>query len=306
MAVNEQPTIRLLFWGMRGEFTKCVLQQLLAAGFPIAALVVPAPTVNDNMAPIVPLIPDPPPSPLPLHQPYLQRNSIHIAWQAHIPVFELRHLSSSAVVEHLAPLDADAAVVACFPWRIPKQILSFPRHGFFNLHPSLLPQLRGPFPLFWAFRLGLQQTGVTVHKMDADLDTGAIALQQTVSLSEGISGPDADRLLAHKGAGLLVDTLRGLANGTLQLSPQPGGGSHYPRPLRKDFLVPTDWSARRAFNFMRGTAEWNTPFHIKGPGLDIAVRQALSFAASAQQAKALIEDGRDRWIQFSPGVLHAR
>jgi hypothetical protein len=71
-------------------------------------------------------------------------------------------------------------------------------------------------------------------------------------------------------------------------------------------LVPTTWSARRAFNFMRGTAEWNTPFRIKGPDLDISVRQALSFTTDTRQEKALLQDGRDRWIQFSPGVLHAR
>jgi methionyl-tRNA formyltransferase len=291
---------------MRGEFSTIVLQQLLAASFPIAAVIVPAPIINNNMAPITLLIPDPPVSPLPLRQPHLQHNSIHLAWQEHIPVFEMRNLSSPAVVEHLAPFEADAAVVACFPWRVPSPLLSLPHHGFFNLHPSLLPQLRGPFPLFWAFRLGKQQTGVTIHKMDTDLDTGAIALQQEIILPEGISGPDADRLLAEKGADLIVDALRRLASGTLQLTPQPEGGNHYPRPTLEDFLVPTTWSARRAFNFMRGTAEWNTPFRIKGPDLDISVRQALSFTTDTRQEKALLQDGRDRWIQFSPGVLHAR
>jgi methionyl-tRNA formyltransferase len=113
-------------------------------------------------------------------------------------------------------------------------------------------------------------------------------------------------LLAAHGAALLVKALQLLAAGELQLTPQPEGGSRYSKPAARDFLIPTSWTARRAFNFIRGTAEWNTPYHIKGTGVDLAVREAITFAADARQEEVVLRSGRDCWIQFSPGVLHAR
>jgi methionyl-tRNA formyltransferase len=203
-------------------------------------------------------------------------------------------------------LQADLAIVACFPRLIPEHILAVPPHGFLNLHPSLLPELRGPFPLFWTFRLGQQHTGVTVHHMDAGLDSGDIALQQELFLPDGISGPQADALLAAHGGSLLLDACRRLAAGTLPRIPQHSGGSTYSRPTAEDFQIPTSWSARRAYNFICGTAEWGTPYRITGQGIDLTLREAISFNASASQQQPFQQDGRDCSIQFTPGVLHAR
>ncbi len=306
MAIREQQDIKVLFWGMAGEFSTLVLERLINGGMNIRAVVTHAAIISREMDPISRLHPDPPRSQLPLSSPYLQRSITQLAWQNQLPVFEVRHLSSPAAADQLAAVEADVAIVACFPRRIPQHILTVPKHGFLNLHPSLLPDLRGPFPLFYSFRLGQQRTGVTVHHMDAGLDSGDIALQQPLSLPDGISGPQADSLLAAHGASLLLKACRQLGDGRLPRIVQPDGGSRYARPIIEDFHIPTTWSARHAYNFICGTAEWRIPYHITGPGSDLTLRHAVSFDAFAEQQEAVLRDGRDQWIQFTPGVLHAR
>lgn len=306
MVAGDKRDMTVQFWGMAGEFSFLVLQRLLDAGIAVKAVVIPAAAAVMQQQPVVRLQAEPPVSSLPIGQPYLQHTLVHLGWQNQIPVYEIRQLQSPMVAQYLAAGEADVAIVACFPWRIPESLLAVPRHGFLNLHPSLLPELRGPYPLFWAFRLGLPQTGVTVHQMDPRFDTGPIALQKALVLPDGINGRDADRLLADAGSSLLVQAVGQLASGSLQLIPQTPGGSRYSRPAKADFTIPTTWSARRAFNFIRGTAVWNTPYHIKGPEISLSVREAVAFQADARQESGLTQDGPDRWIQFTPGVLHAR
>jgi methionyl-tRNA formyltransferase len=305
MGTRKQQNLRVLFWGMSGQFSALVYDGLQNAGIDLCGLVVPGPNSSSDKPPIIRLDPDPLRSQLPISQPYLQRSITHLAWQNQVPVYELRRLSSADAAAQLAALEADLAIVACFPRLVPENILAIPTHGFLNLHPSLLPELRGPYPLFHTFRLGQQRTGITVHNMDAGLDTGDIALQQEIILPDGISGPQADALLATHGASLLLDACRRLAAGTLPRTPQLGAGSTYARPSAEDFHILTSWPARRAYNFIRGTAEWGTPYRVSGQGIDLSLREVLSFDASAFQQQPLLQDGREHWIQFTPGVLHA-
>jgi len=306
MPNHNKRDLKLLFWGMSGEFSYLVLETLINAGINICAVVTHASIMTAEMAPIISLEPEPLRSSLPLSSPYMQRTIVHLAWQNQIPAFEIRRLSAPATSAQLAALEADAAVVACFSRRIPQHILTIPPNGFLNLHPSLLPALRGPFPLFWSFRLDQQRSGVTVHYMDEGLDTGDIALQRELTLPDGISGSQADALLAAQGASLLHDACRQLAAGTLPRTPQRGGGSVYARPAISDFHIPTSWTARHAYNFICGTAEWGFPYHISGHGVDLYLRDAISFNSTTVQRDPLLRDGRDCWIQFTPGVLHAR
>jgi methionyl-tRNA formyltransferase len=88
----------------------------------------------------------------------------------------------------MAPLLASARpdLVACtgFPWKIPGDALAVPSLGWINGHPSLLPRHRGPVPVAWTIRNGEDEIGTTIHRMDADLDTGAILAQRTMPMGE--------------------------------------------------------------------------------------------------------------------------
>jgi len=84
----------------------------------------------------------------------------------------------------LAALEPDLALCLGFPWKLTPEMLAVPRLGVVNSHPSLLPRYRGPFPVAWAIRSGETEIGMTFHRMDAELDTGAILSQEAVPLGD--------------------------------------------------------------------------------------------------------------------------
>lgn len=90
--------------------------------------------------------------------------------------------------DRIAPLlrtyDPDLLLCVGFPWKIPVEALAVPRLGAVNGHPALLPDYRGPSPMAWAVRNGEREAGFTFHRMDAELDTGAILAQGSFPLDD--------------------------------------------------------------------------------------------------------------------------
>ncbi|UHG93781.1 methionyl-tRNA formyltransferase [Spirosoma oryzicola] len=82
----------------------------------------------------------------------------------------------------LGPDPLDAVLVFTLPWRIPATVLSIPRQGFLNVHLAPLPAYRGPEPLFWLLRNGETAGAVTIHRMDANFDTGPVLLTVPVPI----------------------------------------------------------------------------------------------------------------------------
>ena len=303
-AVSASRATRVVYVGMLGDFSYAPLAALLAAGIDIAGVLVPAAPVP-AAAPIAPLTP-PQRSSLPIANPYLARNILHIAWEHGIPTFAIGRPSAPETLAAVADLRPDVACVVCFPQRIPAALLGLPPLGFLNLHPSLLPAYRGPAPLFWAFRNGERATGVTVHFMDEGLDSGGIVAQAPVELPDGVSGAQADRMCSALGARLLVETVQSLQRGTLSRCRQPTGGAYYPWPAADDFTISTTWPARRVFNFMRGTAEWGQPYVVEAGGEPIVLRSALGYAADEILGTPYVRSPREISIQCTPGVVRAR
>ncbi len=167
---------------------------------------------------------------------------------------------------------------------------------------SLLPAYRGPQPLFWQLRDGAP-TGATVHYLDEGLDTGDIAAQTAVTLADGLAGPDAERQLALAGLGLLRGVLDELAAGVVRRQPQ-GPGSYQPAPTDDDFALSTTWPARRAFNFMRGTADWGKPYRVAVNGRDEWLAAADDWR-DVELDRPSVRHGRHIILRFSPGVLYA-
>ncbi|MCB9433250.1 MAG: hypothetical protein H6668_14840 [Ardenticatenaceae bacterium] len=222
----EKRPFRLLYFGMLGTFSRPPLAALLISPLvEVVGIVIPQP----RLAPSQPAIELLPPALLTqslLLTPTVQQDIRYLGWQRNIPVFALRQPRDPAVVPLLAQLAPDVGFAACFSRRIPNELLALPRHGFFNLHPSLLPAYRGPEPLFWLLRDGAQP-GVTVHLMTEELDKGDVVAQTAVSLPDGSSSDEAEWHCASVGADLLLQTLAHLQNGTL---PPPAAGRRHPFP----------------------------------------------------------------------------
>jgi methionyl-tRNA formyltransferase len=137
-----------------------------------------------------------------------------------------------------------------------------PRFGCINLHGSLLPKYRGAAPIQWAVAMGDAVTGNTTILLEEGLDTGPILLQQAVEIGPDQTAVDLFDLLAHSGAPLVVETLTGLADGTIHPRPQNHEGATYAPLLdredgRMDFAART---AHELYNRWRGFQPWPGAF----------------------------------------------
>jgi methionyl-tRNA formyltransferase len=182
---------------------------------------------------------------------------VEAAREAETAVDQPKSLKGSVFAEALAEIEADVAVVVAYGRLIPANLLDIPRHGFVNLHPSLLPRHRGPSPIQWTLVCGDSSAGVTTMQLDEGMDTGPILLQRRVAVE---AGETADRLslrLAVEGAELILETLAGLEEGSITPSPQPDQGATVTPMLRRGFGK-VDWSltARRLVNRLRGLTPW--------------------------------------------------
>ena len=295
--------MRVIFCGTLCTFSTAPLRLLIDAGHDLGARVSAADRSMGGR-PIAPLSP-PHLTTIPLVESASAPSIVSLAWEHEIPVYQVNRLAAAETQDVFTQWQADIACVACFPKRIPASLLSVPRRGFLNIHPSLLPYYRGPYPLFWMLRDGARHFGVTIHFMDDQLDTGDIAAQAEVDLPDGISGEEADSALARNGAELLLSVLHLLEKDHLVRHAQPPGGSYFGVPQAADFEIQTSWSAQRAFNFMRGTSDWQQPYPIEVAGQHFILKQALYYSSHEilDQPYRLWREQID--VQFSPGVLRA-
>ena len=125
-----------------------------------------------------------------------------------------------AFVVELASLQPDVAVLAAYGYILRLPLLRLPRHGFLNVHPSLLPRYRGAAPIQRALLAGEQETGVTVISLCEQVDAGDIVEQAAVSVGPDETAGELSQRLATAGAGMVLDALARLDKGTLSRTPQ--------------------------------------------------------------------------------------
>lgn len=156
-------------------------------------------------------------------------------------------------LDALRALEPDCCPVVAYGALVPRAALDVPRHGWVNLHFSLLPAWRGAAPVQRAIMAGDDVTGATTFLLEEGLDTGPVlgTLTETVRPTD-TSGTLLDRL-AHTGAGLLVATLDGLEDGALHGVPQPEDGvSHAPKLTTEEARVRWDLPAHVVDRHVRG------------------------------------------------------
>lgn len=295
--------LRVLYFGMSGLLSRIPLAKLLDAKVNICGIVLPSSVLPPYLHPengrFQTHIPQNNQSLLLTPYPDL----LQLAAQHQIPVTAVSQLRHSEAISALKKYRPDLICVSCFDQKFPKALLRMPPLGCINLHPSLLPQFRGPSPLFWTFQQGVQQTGVTLHLMDMQLDTGDILLQATQTLADGISGNEAEITLAELGATLLLKAAT--EHSSLVPYPQSGASSYFPVPTAADFALDLNWSVQHAFNFMRGTAEWQMPYLLQQGNNTVLLNTAVSWQQNATQATTIQRQGDLLSIQFKDGLLIA-
>ncbi|HLZ58827.1 MAG TPA: methionyl-tRNA formyltransferase [Ktedonosporobacter sp.] len=288
-SLDVQPAPRVLFFGMQGRFSSPALAALLEAGIEVCAVVLPgSPRPKSDLVPIQRREPPTRRTALPLFTgPRKGGNPtglvgpsiVDIAALHQIPVWQAYRLAHAETVATLAAYQADVICVACFSRLLPRVIIDLPRLGCLNVHPSLLPENRGPVPLFWTFREGNAVTGVTIHLMNEGMDSGDILAQEQIEVPDGISYEQLETRCAALGGTLLARSVWSLYEGRATRTTQDETKSSYhPAPTEaKDFDIDAaSWSGRHIYNFIHGVRGVWGPVGVELGSKRWLVRKAIS------------------------------
>ncbi len=191
------------------------------------------------------------------------------AVEQNLKVLQPEKLKNPEFLEELKSLQADLHVVVAFRM-LPEVVWSMPSMGSVNLHGSLLPQYRGAAPINWAIINGEKQTGVTTFKLKQEIDTGDILLQESFPIDENATAGEVHDTMKEIGASLLIKTITGIADGSIQEKPQqnvPDEGLKASLKQAPKILMDTcriNWSqpVENVFNMVRGLSPYPAAFIV--------------------------------------------
>ena len=304
LSIKRSP--RVLFFGMRGNFSPPSLAALLESGIEVCAVIMPASPLPGSHPPAIQRKVQARAlrTSLPLLKTPSRASIVQMAWEQQIPVWEVHRLASAETVATLAAYEPDVICVACFSLRIPRAVRDLPRLGCLNVHPSLLPANRGPVPLFWTFREGHEMTGVTIHCINEGIDSGDILAQESIEVPDGVSYDQLEMRCAVRGGALLAHTVWDFDAQRAVCVPQNETKSSYHAfPSDEDMTVCAEtWSARHIYNFVRGIGHWSGPVRLRVGTEMLLICDSTSYGykvrASAGNEEAIVRC-KDGWVNVS-------
>jgi methionyl-tRNA formyltransferase len=189
------------------------------------------------------------------------------AVQKGLQLLQPEKLKNPVFIEELKALNADIQVVVAFRM-LPEIVWNMPPMGTINLHGSLLPQYRGAAPINWAVINGEKETGVTTFKLQQEIDTGNILLQESFPIGEDETAGEVHDRMKEIGAALLVKTINGLAEGTLKEQPQALQVSpltthdlkHAPKIFTETCKIDWNKPVDEVYNLIRGLSPFPAAF----------------------------------------------
>ncbi len=164
-----------------------------------------------------------------------------MAQESEIPVYQPVKVSEPSFVETLSQMEPDLFVVCAFGQILPQKVLDIPGIMPINIHGSLLPKYRGAAPIQWAILNGDKETGITIMKMDAGMDTGPMLLKRSIPIGTNMTFGELSKEMSVLGAESLMEALDLLEKGRLSEEKQPEEGVSYAPPIKKEQLQ-IDWS----------------------------------------------------------------
>ena len=216
-----------------------------------------------------------------------------VALAAKLPVHQPEKIRAAEVQELLQSYSPEFIVIIAYGQIIPARLLPIPKHGWINLHASLLPKYRGAAPINWAIVNGETRTGLTTMRIDAGMDTGDILLQREFEIDAKETAPELSARLSEAGAPLMAETLRGLAAGKITPRPQDHSQATLAPMLKRDDGR-IDWTrnAREIYNRMRGFAPWPGAYTtFRGQTCHLRSEPVSNEKRDAPPGTLLLEDG---------------
>lgn len=269
--------LRIVFMGTP-EFAACSLRSLIDAGYEIP-LVVTQPDRKGNrnkmiLSPVKQLALD---------------HGIEVAQP-------IRLKKDEELIARLRDIDPDMIVVAAFGQILPQSVLDIPRLGCINVHGSLLPQLRGAAPMQAAILEGLDESGVTIMRMEAGLDTGDM-ISKTICDIKGMDITEVSDVLAHAGAELLTETIPHIEDGTAVYEKQDDSKSTYATMInKKDGMTDFTESSIEIERKIRAYMEWPACYsYLDGLQIKFFKAEALEDDPDGEPG-TVSETGKDHYI----------
>lgn len=274
--------MRVAFGGTP-EFARAALAAIVAAGFE------------------VPLVLTQPDRPAGRGQ-KLQSGPVKaLALELGIPVLQPDRLKDPATHQPLIAAAPDVLVIAAYGLILPQAVLDIPRLGCLNIHASLLPRWRGAAPIQRAIEAGDRETGVTIMRMDAGLDTGPMLLAEALPITDHDTAATLHDKLANQGARLIVQALRDIER--LKPVVQPTEGVTYANKIDKA-EAQLDW--RRAAEELDRLLRAFDPFPGGAAmlaGTPVKLWRGVAESGSGEPGTVLAADGSGIVVACGEGAL---
>lgn len=187
------------------------------------------------------------------------------ALDKNLKILQPEKLKNPEFINALKSLNADLQVVVAFRM-LPEVVWNMPSMGTINVHASLLPQYRGAAPINWAIINGEKETGITTFKLQHEIDTGNILLQEKISIGEKETAGELHDALKQLGAKLIVKTIQQIENGDLKEKPQSEIQNpkfeikHAPKIFTETCKIDWNKTVEDVYNLIRGLSPYPCAF----------------------------------------------
>lgn len=229
------------------------------------------------------------------------------AVEKNLPILQPEKLKNEIFIQELKKLNADIQVVVAFRM-LPEIVWNMPPMGTINVHGSLLPQYRGAAPINWAVMNGEKETGVTTFKLKQEIDTGNILLQKSFAIEEDETAGEVHDRMKVIGAALLVETIKGIANGSLKETEQKNSDTlkHAPKIFTETCKIDWSKSVNEIHNLIRGLSPFPGAFsflHNKMLKIYKSKKEKINHSVAIGE---VLSDGKT-FLKFSckDGFIHA-
>jgi methionyl-tRNA formyltransferase len=224
------------------------------------------------------------------------------ALEKNLKILQPEKLKDPDFLKKLSDLKADVQVVVAFRM-LPEVVWNMPPLGTINLHGSLLPQYRGAAPINWAIINGEKETGVTTFKLQQEIDTGNILLQEKIEITEDETAGTLHDKMMHTGAEVLLKTIQQLEKGNLEEhSQQQANNDVVLHPAPKIFSetceINWDQSAENIYNFIRGLSPYPAAFSYLN-GKKIKIFSATKEPGKTEAMPGAVQSDHKTYLKFA-------
>lgn len=290
--LTRNPSLRIVFMGTP-EFAAASLRALAEAGFNIVGVI----TAPDKPAG----------RGLKLTESAVKKYAV----EKGLNILQPEKLKNPEFLAELKALHANLQVVVAFRM-LPEVVWNMPELGTINLHGSLLPQYRGAAPINRAIINGEKETGVTTFKLQQQIDTGDILLQEKMLIGENDTAGELHDIMKEIGANLLVSTIKGIEDGSLQQAAQSAairqaGGElkHAPKFFTEDCIINWNKTCDEIYNLVRGLSPYPGAItNLQGKILKI-YKSTKEKTSPSHAAGEFVTDGKT-FLKFAAtdGYIH--